>query len=67
MAFRGDLPFLFSGSVAGVILRPRCSAGGEFFCFLPSSSAAASVGGSVVFAVSVVSMMHADGIICAGP
>jgi hypothetical protein len=45
MAVHGDWQLLVSGSVAVIVLRPRCSVGGEFFCFLLSSSAVAYVGG----------------------
>ena len=58
--------FLVFGSVAVVVLRPRCSAEGELFCFLPSSSVVACVGGERDLVMAALCMVLADGVFCGG-
>ncbi|KAG2624397.1 hypothetical protein PVAP13_3KG127000 [Panicum virgatum] len=58
--------FLVFGSVAVVVLRPRCNAEGELFCFLPSSYAVACVGGERDLVVAALCMVLADDVLCGG-
>ena len=58
--------FLVFGSVAVVVLRPRCSAEGELFCFLPSSSVVSCVGGERDLVVAGLCMVLGDGVLYGG-
>ena len=66
MAVRGDWLFLIFGSIAVAVLRPRCSAEGELFCFLPSSSVVACVGGERDLVVAGLCMVLGDCVLCGG-
>jgi len=66
MAVRGDWLFLIFSSIAVVVLRPRCSAEGELFCFLPISSTVACVAGERDLVVVGLCMVLGDGVLCGG-
>ncbi|KAG2598925.1 hypothetical protein PVAP13_5KG386907 [Panicum virgatum] len=66
MAVRGDWLFLVFSSIAVVVLRPRCSAEGELFCFLPISSTVACVAGERDLVVVGLRTALGDGVLCRG-